>query len=300
MQRTSLLSLSFNLLTFLTPSSSYVSASAIRQGAANPPKIPDGPSNGSGETSQPALPYAPKPALLTTDWTASVGSDPSNHWAQHPRPQLKRDDKWWQTLNGIWRYTNLHFASSAWANVDIADITPDLKYDGGPEPGGAVEEKETLIPSCIESGFSGLAENNVTGMVFKRTLSIPDHWVNETERRVLIHFEAVDYEAVVHVNDKKLGHNVGGYFRFTVDATNALQPGEENELMVTVRDPTDEPGFYTPHGKQTRTPSHIFYTPCTGIWQSVWMESVPMESYVSDLDVVADMEGKGEFGLTNL
>ncbi|KAK3397507.1 glycoside hydrolase [Sordaria brevicollis] len=286
----SFLSLSLGLLTL-----SHVSASAIRQGAANPPKIPNGPPYNGTVQSQ-AIPYAPQPALLTTDWTASI--DPSNHWTQHPRPNLKRDDKWWQTLNGIWRYKNMHFASSAFTNVDdLADIKtiPDLKkkYDGGPF-GQAEQEKETLIPSCIESGFSGLAENNVTGMQFKRTLKIPDHWVNETGRKVLIHFEAVDYKALVHVNDHQLGENLGGYFRFTVDATNALnKAGEENELVVTVVDPTDEPGFYTPHGKQTRTPSHIFYTPCSGIWQSVWMESVPRESYVSDLDVVADMDGKG-------
>ncbi|KAJ4414892.1 hypothetical protein N0V85_002960 [Neurospora sp. IMI 360204] len=284
---TSLLSLSLSLLTLTTPSL----ASAIRQGAANPPKIPSSP-NGSGE-SQPQ-PYAPQPALLTTEWTASVGSDPSNHWAQHPRPQLKREDKWWQSLNGIWRYRNLYFASSARMNVDISTLIPERYAAGGGGGDDALplEEKETLIPSCIESGFSGLAETNVTGMVFKRTLEFPDNWTNETGRRVLIHFEAVDYEAMVYVNDQKLGHNVGGYFRFTVDATNALKKGVENELQVVVRDPTDEPGFYTPHGKQTRTPSHIFYTPCTGIWQSVWMESVPRDNYISDLDVAADMEGK--------
>ena len=192
-------------------------------------------------------------------------------------------------------------------NMDIENVTPDMKlggeekYDGGGGADGVLEEKETLIPSCIESGFSGLAETNVTGMYFKRTLEVPDEWLSETaherRRRVLIHFEAVDYEAMVHVNDHKLGHNVGGYFRFTVDATNALRKKEEeggNELQVLVRDTTDEPGSYTPHGKQTRTPSHIFYTPCTGIWQSVWMESVPADNYVSDLEVAADMEGKGE------
>lgn len=191
-------------------------------------------------------------------------------------------------------------------NVDISTLIPERYATGGggdeagAEEGGGLplEEKETLIPSCIESGFSGLAETNVTGMLFTRTLEFPDNWINETGRRVLIHFEAVDYEAMVYVNDNKLGHNVGGYFRFTVDATNALKKGEKNELQVVVRDPTDEPGFYTPHGKQTRTPSHIFYTPCTGIWQSVWMESVPEDNYVRDLDVAADMEGKGEW--TNL
>ncbi|KAA8636834.1 hypothetical protein SMACR_00262 [Sordaria macrospora] len=296
----SLLALSLSVLT-LTPLSL---ASAIRQGAANPPKIPSGPNGtGGGGYSKPQ-PYAPQPALLTTEWTASVGSDPSKHWAQHPRPQLKRDDKWWQSLNGIWRYQNLNFASSAMINRDIENVTPDMKlggeekYDGGGGADGVLEEKETLIPSCIESGFSGLAETNVTGMYFKRTLEVPDEWLSETahgrKRRVLIHFEAVDYEAMVHVNDHKLGHNVGGYFRFTVDATNALRKKEEggNELQVLVRDTTDEPGSYTPHGKQTRTPSHIFYTPCTGIWQSVWMESVPVDNYVSDLEVAADMEGK--------
>ncbi|KAK1780617.1 glycoside hydrolase superfamily [Copromyces sp. CBS 386.78] len=204
----SLLSLSLSLLTLTPPSL----ASAIRQGAANPPKIPHGP-NGTGAGESQAQLYAPQPALLATEWTASVGSDPSKHWAQHPRPQLKRDDKWWQSLNGIWRYQNAHFASSAWLNTDLESITPEVKvggvegYDGGAD-GGVIEEKETLIPSCIESGFSGLAETNVTGMYFKRTLEIPDEWVNETGRRVLIHFEAVDYEAMVHVNDHKLGHNM--------------------------------------------------------------------------------------------
>lgn len=197
--------------------------------------------------------------------------------------------------------TNGNLSSSSSSTVITPE--PDMKYDGGGPDGGILQEKEVLIPSCIESGFSGVAEQNVTGMLFKRTLQLPDEWADDVSsgrRRVLVHFEAVDYEATVFVNEHKLIHNIGGYFRFSVDVTNSLNKGEgeTNELQVVVRDPTDQPNYYTPHGKQTRTPSHIFYTPCTGIWQSVWWESVPADGYVSELEVAGDMDGKGKW--TNL
>lgn len=104
----------------------------------------------------------------------------------------------------------------------------------------------------------------------------------------------MDYEATVFVNGQRVGRHTGGYFAFTFDVTNYLSAsGETNELLVFVFDPTDSNPYVIPIGKQTLTQSHIFYTPCSGIWQSVWIESAP-SNYITDLNLNADMHGNGE------
>ncbi|KAH8689360.1 glycoside hydrolase superfamily [Talaromyces proteolyticus] len=211
--------------------------------------------------------YAVKQPPLTTNWTYTAGTNP---WPEYPRPQLERTE--WVNLNGIWRYENassLNAVNSPPFNVTLA--------------------QEVLIPSCLESGLSGIQGKNTLYSWFSTSFTVPSHWL-ERKRRVLLNFGAIDYEATVFVNGHNASFHRGGYFHFTVDATDYLLPGTANELLVFVHDPTDSGDYVIPIGKQTLNPSHIFYTPCSGIWQSVWAEVAP-ENYITQLDLAADMHG---------
>ena len=106
-------------------------------------------------------------------------------------------------------------------------------------------------------------------------------------QRILLHFGAVDWEATVWVNGKKLGNHRGGYDAFSFDITDALKRDGEQELVVGVWDPTD--AGTQPRGKQVRKPGGIFYTPTTGIWQTVWLEPVP-KTGIEALKIVPDVD----------
>ncbi|KAJ6036508.1 Glycoside hydrolase family 2 N-terminal [Penicillium herquei] len=210
--------------------------------------------------------YAPKEPPLTTPWTNKVGTDP---WPEYPRPQLQRAQ--WQNLNGVWQYQN---ASSLDA-VQNPPFGQDLA-------------QEVLIPSCLESGLSGIQGSYTLYSWFSNSFEVPSDWNGQS---ILLNFDAVDYEATVFVNGKQAGFHRGGYYRFSLDVTRFLKAGQENELLVFVHDPTDDGDYVIPIGKQTLRPSHIFYTPCSGIWQSVWIEPVPT-NHVSQLDIDGNMDGQ--------
>ncbi|KAM5380864.1 hypothetical protein ACJZ2D_003388 [Fusarium nematophilum] len=201
---------------------------------------------------------------LDTDWTYKVGTNP---WPEYPRPQLRRDA--WKSLNGIWTWQ---------AAKDEQDV------DSPPEPGPL--DREVLVPSCIESGLSGLQVLDVRDMWYETTFEVPKGWDGN---KVLLNFESVDYKSVVFVNGAKKTTHVGGYTRFTIDITDEVKFGGSNDLLVFVHDPTDED--IIPVGKQTLNPSHIFYRSCSGIWQQVWIESAPSD-HITQLDVAAAANGK--------
>jgi beta-galactosidase/beta-glucuronidase len=115
-------------------------------------------------------------------------------------------------------------------------------------------------------------------------LAIPAAWSGQ---RILLHFGAVDWETTVAVNGKILGTHRGGYDGFSYDITAALAPNSPQELSVSVWDPTDGG---QPNGKQTRNPEGIFYTPVTGIWQTVWLEPVAV-AHIERLKLVPDVDG---------
>ncbi|KAN0099295.1 glycoside hydrolase family 2 protein [Hyaloscypha variabilis] len=207
--------------------------------------------------------YAVQTPPLTTNWTYTVGTNP---WPEYPRPQLARSD--WQSLNGIWTYQN----------------TTSLN---GTPPFGQVLPNEVLIPSCLESGLSGIQGEYTIYSWFRTSFTVPSSWAG---RQVLLNFGAVDYEATVYVNGNNIGFNRGGYFRFELDATNYVSFNGTNELLVFVHDPTDSGDYVIPIGKQTLRQSHIFYRPCSGIWQSVWIEAAPA-NHIIQLDVDANMYG---------
>jgi beta-galactosidase/beta-glucuronidase len=107
---------------------------------------------------------------------------------------------------------------------------------------------------------------------------------------VLLHFEAVNYITGVMVNGKIIGQHQGGYDPFTFDITDALVESKTQELVVKVINPTGEGSYpYQPRGKLSLTPGEIFYTDASGIWQTVWLETVPA-AYVGDLLIVPDID----------
>jgi len=199
-----------------------------------------------------------RPSRLRTRWTASVTAQ--NALPEYPRPQLVRPG--WQNLNGAWRYA-----------ITPKDASPPTRYQG-----------TILVPYPLESLLSGVQKPLAPdqSLWYRRTFS-PAH---TADRRTLLHFGAVDYETTVYVNGKEVGGHTGGYQRFTIDITPAIRPGV-NELVVKVNDPTDDGP--DPHGKQTLHPEGILYTPSSGIWQTVWIESVP-ETSIETLTMTPDLD----------
>jgi beta-galactosidase/beta-glucuronidase len=150
----------------------------------------------------------------------------------------------------------------------------------------ATFEGKILVPYPIESALSGVMKrvDEKSRLWYRRTFDIPEGWAGQ---RVLLHFGAVDWEAVVYLNGKELGSHRGGYDAFSFDITDALKSAGPQELVVAVFDPT-EGG--QPRGKQTRNPRGIMYTPTTGIWQTAWLEPVP-QTRIGDLKITPDVDG---------
>ncbi|KAK7991617.1 Glycoside hydrolase- family 2- N-terminal [Apiospora saccharicola] len=215
------------------------------------------------------LGYQVQTPPLDTEWTYKVGTNP---WPEYPRPLLQRPQ--WQNLNGVWKYRR----SSA-AEARMAPVNESF-----------ANAQDVLVPSCLESGLSGVQDINVTYAMLTRQFTVPRDWAQKG-RRIMLNFEAVDYEATVFVNGRRAGFHRGGYWHFNFDVTDLVRPNGTNTLHVHVFDPTDSLGYNIPMGKQRVNPSHIFYRACSGIWQTVWMESVP-QNYIQKLDISADMNGK--------
>ena len=203
--------------------------------------------------------WTPGESPLFTRFAADVS--PEDVHPEYPRPQLRRDA--WLNLNGLW-----DFATSG-----LDEAQPNAF------------NQTILVPFPVESALSGVMER-VDGqrVWYRRTFSVPADWVGE---RVLLHFGAVDWEATVWVNGQEVGSHRGGYDPFSFDITDALTPAGEQEIIVSVFDPTDT--GTQPRGKQVREPGGIWYTPSTGIWQTVWLEPVP-NTYIESLDMRPDIK----------
>ena len=203
---------------------------------------------------------APEQKPLQTRWAREV--EPDNVHAEYPRPQMARAD--WQNLNGLWEYA----------------ITPKEAA----RPDGFAGE--ILVPFPIESQLSRVAKrvNAEKRLWYRRSFRVPLTW---RDRRILLNFGAVDFEATVWVNGKEVGSHRGGYDPFTFDISDALNPPGAQELLVSVWDPTS--AGTQPRGKQVEQPGGIWYTPTTGIWQTVWLEPVGTP-YISSLRIVPDVD----------
>jgi hypothetical protein len=214
-----------------------------------------------------AADWKPAPAPLMTKWGEQV--TPENAWKEYPRPQLVRKD--WLNLNGLWDYA-----------ITPKEAARPEKWDG-----------LILVPFCAESALSGVGKHPTKdqNLWYRRTVEVPAGWKG---KRVLLHFQAVDWETTVFVNGKELGTHKGGSDPFSFDVTDALTDGK-GELVVRVWDPTDAGA--QPRGKQVSKPGGIWYTPVTGIWQTVWMEPVPDPGpgtlYVKNVRFTPDID-KGE------
>jgi hypothetical protein len=197
---------------------------------------------------------------LLTKWSHDV--NPRHPWPEYPRPQMERKD--WMNLNGLWDYAILE------------------KKEGLQAP----YQGKILVPYPIESALSGVMKrvNDNEVLMYHRTFRIPAKWKGE---RVLLHFGAVDWETVVVVNGKRIGEHRGGYDPFSFDITDALQDRPEQDIEISVYDPTDAGG--QPRGKQVNDPKGIYYTPSSGIWQTVWLEPVP-RAHIADFKVTPDVD----------
>ena len=119
---------------------------------------------------------------------------------------------------------------------------------------------------------------------YRRTFKIPRGW---KDKNVLLHFGAVDWQTKVFVNGQEVGAHTGGYDGFSFEITGALKPSGEQEIVVSVFDPTD--AGYQPRGKQIRNPHGIWYTPTSGIWQTVWLEPVS-PAYLQNLKLTPSLD----------
>ena len=202
-----------------------------------------------------------KPAgdKIKTSWGEQL--DPKNVLPEYPRPIMERSD--WKNLNGLWKYA----------------ITPK----GTPAP--AAYQGDILVPFAVESSLSGVGKmiNEKEELWYQRTFDIPSAWRG---KQILLHFGAVDWKAEVWVNDVKVGEHTGGFTPFYFDITSVLNKGN-NDLVVKVWDPSDR--GEQPRGKQIANPHGIWYTPVTGIWQTVWLEPVATQ-YITNLKTTPDID----------
>ncbi len=192
---------------------------------------------------------------ITTQWTQQVNT--SSVLPEYPRPQMTRSNNW-INLNGLWEY----------------NILPKTDQEDSPSSyAGSI-----LVPYAVESGLSGVGKTVGKDSVlwYRKTISIPATFKN---KNALLHFGAVDWLCDVYVNGKKVGTHQGGYDPFTFDITTALKKGAQQQVTIRVWDPSDDGP--QPRGKQIKRPNSIWYTPVTGIWQTVWLEAVPTTYIVS-------------------
>lgn len=189
--------------------------------------------------------------------------NPENVLPEYPRPQMVRDQ--WMNLNGLWSY--------AVTPCDAQTFTP---------------QGQILVPFAIESALSGVGRNvgDENALWYERTFTIPSSWKGKD---VLLHFGAVDWMTDVWVNGYHVGEHKGGYDPFSFNITPYLRKSGEQSLKVRVYDATDQ--AFQPRGKQVEVPGLIWYTPVTGIWQTVWLEPVA-KSYVESYYVVSDLQSK--------
>ncbi|MCB0490623.1 MAG: beta-galactosidase [Cyclobacteriaceae bacterium] len=205
--------------------------------------------------------WQPVPDKIVTEWAAQI--DPSKPLNEYPRPQLVRNN--WVNLNGIWKYV----------------IAPHTK-----ESTPSDFQEDILVPFPIESALSGVGKTvgkeNV--LRYKRDFSVSSAM---RKGKLLLHFGAVDWKCEVFINGKKVGEHLGGYDPFTFDITDAVAKGTSQQLTVKVWDPSDDGP--QPRGKQVKKPEGIWYTPVTGIWQTVWLETVP-DTYISSTSHIPNID----------
>ena len=203
--------------------------------------------------------WAPVGENIKSPWAEQV--DPSNPLPEYPRPQMVRAD--WQNLNGLWSYA-------------ITDASAET----------FTAEGNILVPFAVESSLSGVGRKITKNdaLWYERQFTIPKKWKG---KNVLLHFGAVDWHAEVYVNDALVGEHKGGYDPFSFDVTGYLTKSGKQTLKVKVKDATDN--SLQPRGKQCFINRSIWYTPVSGIWQTVWLEPVS-PAHVKNYYIVSDID----------
>lgn len=197
---------------------------------------------------------------LKTKWADEI--NPKNVLPEYPRPLLERSE--WINLNGEWDYA-----------IQPKGKVEPTAFDG-----------KILVPFAIESSLSGVqkevGENNE--LWYKREFTIPSTWKNKD---IKLNFGAVDWRADVFINDIMIGSHQGGFAPFSFNITPYLAGKNSHKLVVRVWDPSEK-GFQ-PRGKQTSKPEGIWYTPVSGIWQTVWLEPVSNE-HITAVKSIPDID----------
>lgn len=193
-----------------------------------------------------AYAWAPKGDKIKTVWGENV--TPKNVWQNYPRPQLKRAD--WQNLNGMWQYTV----------TKIATEKKDINYSN-----------VILVPFAIESALSGVAKTFTPEdkLWYRKEFTLN---ADIKDKQTWLNFGAVDYECQLWINNKLVGSHKGGNNPFSFDITNYLKKSGTQIIELSVVDPTDAES--NTRGKQQLNQTGIWYTPVSGIWQTVWLETV--------------------------
>ena len=191
--------------------------------------------------------------MLTTEFGENLPDVP---WNVYPRPQLRRKD--WLCLNGDW----------------------ELKYTAEGHPCRCTVK----VPFCPESLLSGVSVIPPYGseMEYSRVFTILDSWKG---KRVILHFGAVSRIVVIKINGRIVGRNEESYLPFSIDITDSIRQGE-NELSVSV---VNDISHAHQWGKQKVNRGGMWYTPVSGIWQTVWIEPVP-EKYIESIDIRTGMD----------
>ncbi|MEO6229236.1 MAG: sugar-binding domain-containing protein [Ferruginibacter sp.] len=200
---------------------------------------------------------------ITTPWAEKV--DPAHPLPDYPRPQMVRDS--WMNLNGLWQYNIL----------PASQENLPLTYAG-----------KILVPFAVESALSGVGKTvgKDSALWYEQNFMLPSSFKN---KKILLQFGAVDWLCEVYVNGKMAGVHKGGYDPFSFDITAGLNKKGNQKITIRVWDPSDDGP--QPRGKQVKNPNGIWYTPVTGIWQTVWLEAVP-QTYISAMQQMPDVDNK--------
>jgi beta-galactosidase/beta-glucuronidase len=184
----------------------------------------------------------------------------------------------WMSLNGLWQFA--------------------AAKEGDEAPIGRELAEQILVPYPMESALSGIMRHE-DRVWYRRTFDVPKEWTasvnsGQVARDVLLHLDAVNWESTVYLNGTKLGTHKGGYDAFGFNITRLLNKDGPNELIVGVVN-TPDLGNHA-RGKQTMRPGGIFYTPASGIWQTVWIEPV-QKTFIERIHVEPNID-TGEVKIT--
>ncbi len=204
---------------------------------------------------------AQAPKRITTQWAADM--QPAHPLPEYPRPKMVRAN--WTNLNGSWDY----------AIVPKTDEQVPSSFNG-----------KIVVPFAVESTLSGVGRTVGKDSVlwYSRNFTMP---ANAKNQQILLHFGAVDWLCDVYVNGKKAGTHQGGFDPFSFNISSLITKDKQQKITVRVWDPTDDGP--QPRGKQVKNPRGIWYTPVTGIWQTVWMEAVP-PTYIASIKQTPDLD----------